>query len=106
MSALPGVLKIFVTTGCRGCKRALELAEWLRGVEPRLEVQVMDLSVEPDAGGNLVFAVPTYVYGDEAIQFDEKKQSGYGPAARVLRGQQAGAPELHGHPERLDRGRD
>ena len=27
----------------------------------------MDLSVEPDAGGILVFAVPTYVYGDQAI---------------------------------------
>ena len=67
MSALPGVLKIFVTTGCRGCKRALELAEWVRDVEPRLEVQVKDLSVEPNAGGNLVFAVPTYVYGDQAI---------------------------------------
>ena len=67
MSALPGVLKVFVTTGCRGCKRALELSEWVREAEPRLEVQVMDLSVEPDAGGNLVFAVPTYVYGEQAI---------------------------------------
>ena len=67
MSGLPGVLKIFITTGCRGCKRALELAEWCREVEPRLDVQVVDLSVEPDAGGNLVFAVPTYVYGDQAI---------------------------------------
>jgi hypothetical protein len=67
MRTLPGVLKIFVTTGCRGCKRTQELAEWVREVEPRLEVQVMDLSVEPDAGGNLVFAVPTYVYGDQAI---------------------------------------
>ena len=27
----------------------------------------MDLSVEPDAGGNLVFAVPTYVYSGQAI---------------------------------------
>ncbi len=43
------------------------MAEWVREVEPRLEVQVMDLSVEPDAGGNLVFAVPTYAYGDQAI---------------------------------------
>ncbi len=58
---------VFVTTGCWGCKRALELAEWVRGVEPRLEVQVVDLSVEPDASGILVFAVPTYVYGDQAI---------------------------------------
>ncbi len=65
MSAL--LLKVFVTTGCRGCKRALELTEWVREVEPRLEVQVVDLSAEPDAGGNLVFAVPTYVYGDQAI---------------------------------------
>ena len=43
------------------------MAEWVREVEPRLEVQVMDLSVEPDAGGNLVFAVPTYLYGGQAI---------------------------------------
>ncbi len=43
------------------------MAEWVHEVEPRLEVQVMDLSVEPDAGDNLVFAVPTYVYGDQAI---------------------------------------
>ena len=27
----------------------------------------MDLSAEPDTGGNLVFAVPTYVYRDQAI---------------------------------------
>ncbi len=43
------------------------MAEWIREAEPRLEVEVMNLSVEPDAGGNLVFAVPTYVYGDRAI---------------------------------------
>ncbi len=43
------------------------MAKWVREAEPRLEVQVMDLSVEPDAGGNLVFAVPTYVYGEQAI---------------------------------------
>ncbi len=43
------------------------MAEWVREAEPRLEVQVVDLSVESDAGGNLVFAVPTYVYSDEAI---------------------------------------
>ena len=60
-------MKVFVTTGCRGCKQALELAEWVHGVEPRLEVQVINLSVEPDAAGNLVFAVPTYVYGDQAL---------------------------------------
>ena len=64
---MSGVLKVFVTAGCRGCKRALELAEWVREAEPRLEVKVMDLSVEPDAGGNLVFAVPTYVYSGQAI---------------------------------------
>ena len=43
------------------------MAEWVREVEPRLEVQVMDLSEVPDAGDNLVFAVPTYVYGGQAI---------------------------------------
>ena len=67
MSESVGVLKVFVTTGCRGCKRALELIEWVREVEPRLGVEVVDLAVEPDAGGKLVFAVPTYVYGGQAI---------------------------------------
>ncbi len=43
------------------------MAEWVSEVEPRLKVQVMDLSEEPDAGGNLVNAVPTYAYGDQAI---------------------------------------
>ncbi len=43
------------------------MAEWVREAEPRLEVEVMNLSVEPDAGGSLVFAVPAYVYGDRAI---------------------------------------
>ncbi len=43
------------------------MVEWIREVEPRVEVKVMDLSVEPDAGGILVFAVPTYVYGDQAL---------------------------------------
>ena len=56
MRALPGVLRVFVTTGCRGCKRALELAEWVREVEPRLEVQVVEISVEPDAGAKLVLS--------------------------------------------------
>ncbi len=67
MRTVLGVLKVFVTTGCRGCELALELVDWVREVEPRLEVWVVDLSVEPDAGGNLVFAVPTYVYSDQAI---------------------------------------
>ena len=67
MKELPGVLKVFVTAGCRGCKRALELAEWVRELEPRLEVQVVDISVEPHAGAKLVFAVPTYLYGDKPI---------------------------------------
>ena len=67
MRTLPGVLKVFLTTEYWGCKRALELAEWVREVEPRLEVQVLNLSEESDASGNLVFTVPTYVYGDQPI---------------------------------------
>ncbi len=45
----------------------MELAEWVREVEPRLEVQVVDISVEPDAGAKLVFAVPTYLYDGKPI---------------------------------------
>ena len=32
-----------------------------------MEVQIVDLSSEPDAGAQLVFAVPTYVYNGQPI---------------------------------------
>ena len=67
MEASIGTLKVFVTTGCRGCKRALEVAEWVRMVKPRLEVEIIDLAKEHDADLGLVLAVPTYVYAGRPI---------------------------------------
>ena len=62
-----GVLKIFVLTGCRGCKQALALADWLRREVPQLMVEVIDLAVDPDASRGRVFAVPAYVYDNRQI---------------------------------------
>ncbi len=67
MRAPSEVLKIYVTAGCRGCKRALELAEWVQKTQPWLEVKIVDLSAGPDAGSELVFAVPTYVFCGKPI---------------------------------------
>ena len=61
------VLKVFIIQGCLGCKRALGLADWVRGISPRLVVEIIDLAISPNAGGNLVFAVPTYVYGASRV---------------------------------------
>ncbi len=78
MKELPGVLKVFVTTGCRGCKRARESAEWVREVESRLGLQVVDISVEIDASAKLVFAVPTYLFGDKPIFLGNPSQQELG----------------------------
>ena len=61
------MLKIYVTAGCRGCKRALELAEWVQKTQPGLKVRIVDLSVVPDGGSDLVFAVPTYIFDGKPI---------------------------------------
>ena len=67
MRVSPGVLKIYVTKGCRGCKRALELGDWVQKAQSWLEVQIVDLSAGPDSGSELVFAVPTYVFDGKPI---------------------------------------
>ena len=67
MKAALGVLKVFVSAGCRGCKRALELVAWLRTIRPDLMIEIIDLSKQPDAGLGLVFAVPTYVYDSKPV---------------------------------------
>ncbi|MCI0441415.1 MAG: thioredoxin family protein [Chloroflexi bacterium] len=67
MKASLGVLQVFVTMGCRGCRRAQELVAWIRSIKPNLSIQVIDLAVYPDAGLGLVFAVPTYVYNSRPI---------------------------------------
>ena len=76
MRASPEVLKIYVTTGCRGCKRALELADWIKETQPWLEVKIVDLSVGPDAGSKLVFAVPTYVFHGKPIFLGNPSKKG------------------------------
>ncbi len=60
-------MKIYVNAGCRGCKRALELADWVQKTQSWPEVQIVDLAEGPDAGSELVFAVPTYVFDGKTI---------------------------------------
>ncbi len=67
MRATLGVLKIFITKGCAGCKRALELAAMVKKIKPRLVVEIIDLAINPTAGAGLVFAVPAYVYDNRPV---------------------------------------
>ena len=67
MRATLGVLKIFITKGCAGCKRALELAAMVKKINPRLVVEIIDLAINPTAGAGLVFAVPAYVYDNRPV---------------------------------------
>jgi len=62
-----GVLKVFISKGCRGCGRALELVAWARKLWPDLSIEVVDLSKNPDANTGRVFAVPAYVYEDRQV---------------------------------------
>jgi hypothetical protein len=39
----------------------------VRGISPKLVVEIIDLALSPNAGRNMVFAVPTYVYGTSAV---------------------------------------
>ena len=61
------VLRIFIARGCRGCKKAVELASWVRRIKPRLVVEIVDLSRSAAAAPVPVFAVPAYVYGDRTV---------------------------------------
>ncbi len=67
MGATLGVLKIFISKGCAGCRRALELAAMVRKIKPRLIVEIIDLAINPTAGAGLVFAVPAYVYNSKPV---------------------------------------
>lgn len=62
-----GVLEIFVSAGCLGCKKAVDLAQWVTQVNPRLEVHAVDGSQESEAGAKALVAVPTYVYNGEPV---------------------------------------
>ena len=64
-----------MSKGCRGCKRAQELAEWVQVTVPGLGVQVIDLTAEPDSANGLVFSVPTYTFGDKTIFLGNPSQT-------------------------------
>ena len=69
MRATPGVLKIFISKGCAGCKRALELAAMVKKIKPQLIVEIIDLALNPTADAGLVFAVPAYFYNSKPVFF-------------------------------------
>lgn len=45
----------------------MELAQWAQELKPRLRVEVINLTDQPDAGDGLIVAVPTYAYADSPI---------------------------------------
>ena len=57
-----GVLKVYISQGCRGCKRALELVSWVRQAKPSLDVEVVDIATAGGPSEDSVFAVPAYIY--------------------------------------------
>ena len=57
-----GELKVYISQGCRGCKRALELVSWVRRARPSLDVEVVDVATATDLNEDSVFAVPAYIY--------------------------------------------
>ena len=69
MGAALGVLKIFISQSCAGCRRALEPAAMVRKMKPRLIVEIIDPAINPTAGEGLVFAVPACVYDSKPIFF-------------------------------------
>lgn len=61
-------LNIYVSTGCRSCRRARDIASSLHGVYPGLRVEVVDADAVPE--GSLpesVVAVPAYVLDGKLI---------------------------------------
>ncbi len=62
-----GDLRVCISKGCRGCKRALELASWMRKTGPSLNVEVVDVSTAERPDQDSVFALPAYVYGSRAV---------------------------------------
>ena len=67
MGVTLGVLKVYISRGCRGCKRALELVSWVRKAKPNLNVEVVDISTTDRSDQDSVFAVPAYVYRSRAV---------------------------------------
>ncbi len=57
-----GVLHVYISEGCRGCELALAVADKVRCTNPRLGVEVIDISKEPTRLDSQVFAVPAYVH--------------------------------------------
>ena len=62
MEVALGVLKVYISRGCRGCERALELFSWVREAKPSLNVEVVDVSATDFSAQDSVFAVPAYVF--------------------------------------------
>jgi hypothetical protein len=53
-------LDIYVERGCMGCRRATELADWVRERFPRVRVRVMEPADDQSDQSALVHATPTY----------------------------------------------
>ena len=67
MEVALGVLKVYISMGCRGCERALELVSWVRKAKPSPNVEVVDVSTTDRPDQDSMFAVPASVYRNRAV---------------------------------------
>ena len=74
MGVSVGVLKVYVSRGCRGCKRALELVSWVRQARPSLDVEVVAVATAGAPSEDSVFAVPAYIYQSRPLFFGNPSQ--------------------------------
>ena len=67
-------LEIYVEAGCLSCGRALELAEEVTRLYPRLMVEVVDISQTERVLPDSVFAVPTYILDGRVVSLGNPSQ--------------------------------
>ena len=62
-----GSLEIYISRGCRGRKRTLELVSWVLKAKPSLKIDVVDVSTTDRPDQESVFAFPAHVYRSRAV---------------------------------------
>lgn len=63
-------LRVFVSPGCAGCQRALDIVGRVRRLRPELRVEVVDLAEEaPERIPDSVVGTPAYLIGERVVSF-------------------------------------
>ncbi|MGE0538879.1 MAG: hypothetical protein AB7R89_01705 [Dehalococcoidia bacterium] len=89
---LMALLQVFVENGCSGCRRAIALAEQVRGRFPTVRVEIVNLSEQHIEPPEAVFAVPTFLLDGEVLSLGNPRpvelmrKLGAGPGLTELGG--------------------